>query len=135
MEIYMEIIHDLLSTMQISDRAIRKLVQQRIDDLGGDKFDAAVLGYFLVIEPGDSLNTINTQIGFNILANRFTGIRWDQPGYTPSFEFIEEFPSCFEIVIILDDSGYGIDIFISKGTGVDPDLLAMCQRYATPGTF
>ena len=134
MEIYMEIIHDLLSTMQISDRAIRKLVQQRIDDLGGDKFDAAVLGYFLVIEPGDSLNTINTQIGFNILANRFTGIRWDQPGYTPSFEFIEEFPSCYELVIILDDSGYGIDIFISKGSGVDPDLLAMCQRYATPGT-
>ena len=131
----MEIIHDLLSTMQISDRAIRKLVQQRIDDLGGDKFDAAVLGYFLVIEPGDSLNTINTQIGFNILANRFTGIRWDQPGYTPSFEFIEEFPSCYELVIILDDSGYGIDIFISKGSGVDPDLLAMCQRYATPGTF
>ena len=130
----MEIIHDLLSTMQISDRAIRKLVQQRIDDLGGDKFDAAVLGYFLVIEPGDSLNTINTQIGFNILANRFTGIRWDQPGYTPSFEFIEEFPSCYELVIILDDSGYGIDIFISKGSGVDPDLLAVCQRYATPGT-
>ena len=131
----MEIIHDLLSTMQISDRAIRKLVQQRIDDLGGDKFDAAVLGYFLVIEPGDSLNTINTQIGFNILANRFTGIRWDQPGYTPSFEFIEEFPSCYELVIILDDSGYGIYIFISKGSGVDPDLLAMCQRYATPGTI
>ena len=126
---------DLPSTQQISDPAIRKLVQQRIDDLGGDKFDAAVLGYFLVIEPGDSLNTINTQIGFNILANRFTGIRWDQPGYTPSFEFIEEFPSCYELVIILDDSGYGIDIFISKGTGVDPDLLAMCQRYATPGAF
>ena len=131
----MQIIRNLPSTLRISDPAIRKLVQQRIDDLGGDKFDAAVLGYFLVIEPGDSLNTINTQIGFNILANRFTGIRWDQPGYTPSFEFIEEFPSCFEIVIILDDSGYGIDIFISKGTGVDPDLLAMCQRYATPGTF
>ena len=131
----MEIIHDLLSTMQISDRAIRKLVQQRIDDLGGDKFDAVVLGYFLIVEPGDNLDSINTQIGFNILANRFTGIRYDEVGYTPSFEFIEEFPSCFEIVIILDDSGYGIDIFISKGTGVDPDLLAMCQRYATPGTF
>ena len=130
----MEIIHDLLSTMQISDRAIRKLVQQRIDDLGGHKFNATELGYFLVIESG-SLNTINTQIGFNILANRFTGIRWDQPGYTPSFEFIEEFSACYELVFILDDSGYGIDIFISKGTGVDPDLLAMCQRYATPGTF
>ena len=131
----MQIIRDLESTEQIGDRAIRTLVQQRIDDLGGDNFDAAEFGYFLVIEPSDSLDAINTQIGFNILANRFTGIRWDQPGYTPSFEFIEEFPSCYELVIILDDSGYGIDIFISKGSGVDPDLLAMCQRYATPGTF
>ena len=126
---------DLPSTLQISDHVIRKLVQQRIDDLGGDKFDAAVLGYFLVIEPGDSADTINTKIGLNILANRFTGIRYDEVGFTPSFEFIEEFPSCFEIVIILDDSGYGVDIFISKGSGVDPDLLAMCQRYATPGAF
>ena len=82
-----------------------------------------------------NLDTINTQIGLNILANRFTGIRYDEVGYTPSFEFIEEFPACYELVFILDDSGYGIDIFISKGTGVDPDLLAMCQRYATPGTI
>ena len=130
----MEIINDLLSTMQISDPAIRKLVQHRIDELGGDNFNATELGYFLVIEPGDSIDAITTQIGVNILANRFTGIRWDQPGYTPSFEFIEEFSACYELVFILDDSGYGIDIFISKGTGVDPDLLVMCQRYATPGT-
>jgi hypothetical protein len=131
----MQIIRDLPSTQQISDASIRKLVQQRIDELGGDKFDAAVLGYFLIIEPGDSLDSINTQIGFNILANRFTGIRWDQPAFTPSFEFIEEFPACYELVFILDDSGYGVDIFISKGSGVNPDLLAVCQRYATPGTL
>ena len=87
------------------------------------------------LEESGSLNTINTQIGFNILANRFTGIRYDEVGYTPSFEFIEECSACYELVFILDDSGYGVDIFISKGTGVDPDLLAMCQRYATPGTF
>ena len=130
----MQVIRDLPSTLQISDAAIRTLVQQRIDDLGGDQFDSAELGYFLIVETGDSLEAINTQIGFNILANRFTGIRWDQPGFTPSFEFVEEFSACYEMVFILDDSGYGIDIFISNATGVDPDLLAMCQRYAVPGT-
>jgi hypothetical protein len=131
----MQVIRDLPSTQQISDAAIRTLVQHRIDELGVDKFNTTELGYFLVIEPGDSLDATNTKIGFNILANRFTGIRSDQPGFTPSFEFIEEFPACYELVFILDDSGYGIDIFISKGTGVDTDLLAMCQRYATPRTF
>ena len=129
----MKSIRDLPSTGQIRDPAIRKLVQQRIDELGGDKFNTTELGYFLVIEPGDSLDSISTQIGFNILANRFTGIRYDEVGYTPSFEFIEEFPACYELVFILDDSGYGVDIFVIKGTGVDSDLLAMCQRYATPG--
>ena len=131
----MQTIRDLPSTQQISDAAIRTLVQHRIDELGGDKFNTTELGYILVIDPGDSIVTISAQLGFSILANRFTGSRSDQPGFTPSFEFVEEFPSCFEIVIILDDSGYGVDIFISKGSGVDPDLLAMCQRYATPGTF
>jgi hypothetical protein len=131
----MQIIRDLPSTQLINHPAISALVQQRIDDLGGDKFNATELGYFLVIEPGDSLDTISAQVSYNILANRSTGIRYDEVGFTPSFEFIEEFPSCFETVIILDDSGYGIDIFISKRTGVDPDLLAMCQRYATPGAF
>lgn len=72
----MQIIRDLPSTLQISDAAIRTLVQQRIDDLGGDEFDAAELGCFLIVESGDSLNTINRQIGFNIQANRFTDIRW-----------------------------------------------------------
>ena len=131
----MQIIRDLLSTLQISDTAIRTLVQQRIEDLGGDQFDAAELGYFLIIEPGDSLDTISAQFGFNILASRFTGIRWDQPGFTPSFEFVEEFSACYEMVFILDDSGYGIDIFISNATGVDPDLLAMCQQYAVQGAI
>ena len=131
----MQVIRDLLSTLQISDAAIRTLVQQRIEYLGGDRFDAAELGYFLIIEPGDSLDTINTQVGFNILANRVTGILWDQPGFTPSFEFIEEFPACYELVFILDDSGYGVDIFISKESGVDPGLIAMCQRYAVQGAI
>ena len=130
----MQIIRDLPSTQQISDSAIRTLVQQRIDDLGGDQFNTTELGYFLIVEPGDRLDTITEQIGFNVLANRVTGILWDQTGFTPSFEFVEDFSACYEMVFILDDSGYGVDLLISKGTGVAPDLLAMCQQYAVPGT-
>ena len=130
----MQIIRDLPSTLNISDAAIRTLVQKRIDDLGGDQFNTTELGYFLIVEPGDRLDTITEQIGFNVLANRVTGILWDQTGFTPSFEFVEDFSACYEMVFILDDSGYGVDLLISKGTGVAPDLLAMCQQYAVQGT-
>lgn len=131
----MQIIRDLTATTQIKDAAIRRLVEQRIDDLGKEPFDLAALGYFLVVEPGDHLDAIDAQLGFPILANRYTSIRFDQPGFTPSFEFVEEFTFCFEMVFVLDDSGFGIEVFVPKAAGIDSDLLTMCQRYATAGAI
>jgi hypothetical protein len=130
----MIVIKTLGEADQISNIAIRELVRQRADDLGGDSFVASVLGYFLVIEPGDTLDAIATQIGFSIIANMHTAIRYDQEGFTPSFEFVEELPTCFDLVFILDDSGYGIEVLVPKlEVGVPPDLLAMCQRFAFTG--
>ena len=123
----MRIVHDLESTYQISNPAIRDLVQQRINDLGGEAFDADSLGYFLVIEAGDTIEAISAAVGFNILHNRFTGIRFDATGFTPSFEFIEEFVSCYDMVFVLDDSGFGVELFVPKES---TDLLAMCRMYA-----
>lgn len=115
---------------QISNAEIRELVQPRINDLGGPAFDAAELGYFLIVESGDTLEAISEQMGFPILCNRITGIPWDQTGFTPSFEFVEEFPACFDLVFIYSDDGFGVELFVPRAEGVEPELLAMCQRYA-----
>ncbi len=125
---------DLAGTTQIDNPAIRQLVEQRINDLGGDAFDAKALGYFLVIESGDTLDDIACQLGFSILANRFTGIAYDQPGFTPSFEFVEEFATCYDMVFIISDDGFGIEVFVPKAEGVPPDLRIMCRVHATAGT-
>jgi hypothetical protein len=124
------VVRDLQSTQKISNPTIRALVQQRINDLGGEAFDTASLGYFLVVESGDTTEAIHAQVGFNILQNRFTGIRFDATGFTPSFEFIEEFPACYDMVFVLDDSGFGIELFVPKEEGIDTDLLAMCRMFA-----
>ena len=126
----MQIIRDLASTTQISNPSIRQLVQKRINDLGGEAFDTAALGYFLVIEPGDTLDAIDSQLGFCILANRVTGISYDQPGFSPSFEFVEEFPSCYDMVFVLSDDGFGIEVFVPKAEGIPPDLRIMCRTFA-----
>lgn len=126
----MIVVRDLQSTIQISNPAIRALVQQRTNDLGGEAFDSEALGYFLVIEPGDTIEAIHAKVGFNILHNRFTGVRYDGPGFTGSFEFIEELASCFDMVFVLDDSGIGIEVFVPKEEGIDADLMAMCRMYA-----
>jgi hypothetical protein len=120
-------------TQQIRNTASRELVRQRIDDLGGDAFDSTELGYFLVVESGDALEAINDQLGFDLLCNRMTGVRYDHVDFAPSFEFIEEFPSCYDLVFILSDDGFGVEVFVPKEEGIDTDLLAMCRRYSYKG--
>jgi len=120
----------LADTHQISNPAIRELVLQRIYDLGGEVFDTTELGYFLVVEAADTIEAISATVGFNILQNRSTGIRFDATGFTPSFEFIEEFVSSYDMVFVLDDSGFGVELFVPREAGIDTDLLAMCRMYA-----
>ena len=126
----MIVVRELSSTQEIKHSHIKQHVQQRINDLGGEAFDSNELGYFLVVEAGDTTEAIRTQVGFDILHNRFTGIRFDATGFTPSFEFIEEFPACYDMVFVLDDTGIGVEIFVPKEEGIDPDLIAMCRMYA-----
>ena len=126
----MHVVEDLQSTHPISNPAIRELVQQRINDLGGESFDSNELGYFLVVESSDTLEALSAQLDFDILRNRFTGIRFNATGFTPSFEFIEEFPACYDMVFVLDDTGIGVEIFVPKEEGIDSDLIAMCRMYA-----
>ena len=126
----MIVVRDHSTIDQISNPAIRELVQQRINDLGGESFDSNELGYFLVVESSDTLEALSAQLGFDMLRNRFTGIRFNATGFTPSFEFIEEFSACYDMVFVLDDSGFGVEIFVPKEEGIDPDLIAMCRMYA-----
>ena len=126
----MIIIRDLSAIHRIGNSEIRELVRQRMDDPGGGACGASALGYFLVVESGDTIEAITAQVGFAMLCNRFTGIRYDQTGFTPSFEFVEEFSACYDMVFILSDDGYGVEVFEKKAKGEPPDRLATCQRYA-----
>ena len=128
----MQVIRNLSEAERIHHLPIRQLVQQRIHDLGGEDFDSESIGYFLVVEVGDTLQALETQLGFDITANRYSGVRYDQPGFTPSWEFLESFPDCWDAVWILGDS-YGVEIFISKDTAIDPDVQAMCAMYSVSG--
>ena len=126
----MIVVRNLQSSKQISNSALLELVRQRINNLGGEAFDSDAQGYFLVLEAGDSVESIEKQVGFNILHNRFTSIRFDATGFTPSFEFVEEFPDCYDMVFVLSDDGFGVELFVPKEEDITPDLLAMCRMYA-----
>ena len=121
------VVHDHSNIDQIRNIAIKDLIRKRIDSL--NELDAADLCYIIVVESSDTLESLSAQLTFNILCNRFTGIRFDQEGFTPSFEFIEEYPSCFDMVFVLSDDGFGVELFVPKEKGINSELIAMCRTF------
>ena len=124
-------LRDAAQLPEIANTEVRHLVAQRIQDLSQDEpWDADVLGPFIVVEPGDQLAAVDRQLGFSIMTSRINGAHFGDPSFVPCHEILEEHPGSYEIVFILDDSGYGITVFVTKDLAVDASLLAMCARYA-----
>ena len=129
----MLVLRDPASTTSIPDREVRTLAAKRFAMLSEDEpFDPDVFGYFIVVEDGDNITALDEQLGFPILSNRFDGTCFGDSGFTPCHEILEEHAGCYEMVFVLSDDGYGVEVFIPKSERVDTRLLALCQRYAIP---
>lgn len=115
----MLILRDLVSIARLTDPEVRALIEQRLQALS--EFDDCALEElvtFIVVEPGDTLYAVDASLGFPILDSRF--------------ELIEEHAGYYEIVYVLSDDGFGIEVFVSKHPGVAPELIAMCIAHTTP---
>lgn len=131
----MLILNDPALVNRIPDPAIRELVRCRFSEICADEpYDYDTHGYMIVVEPGDSVEALEQEVGWPILRNLFDDTRYGEPDFTPAFEALEDHGNCYEMVFILSDSGSGIAIFIPKHPVIDADLLAMCTEYAVPAT-
>ena len=129
----MLVLRDPELVTSITDPDLRSLVEQRFEDIcDGEEFDAYVHAYFIIIEPGDSSEIIESESGCPILHNLCGQARFGDPEFRPCFECLEEHPTCYEMVFVPGDGDFGIVIFIPKTEGIDPELLAMCAEYAVP---
>lgn len=118
----------------IADRHLRQLINQRIKEIGETcPWDADELGPFIVVEAGDTAADLETVMGFSILEGIFDQSRFGDDGFAPSFEFAEIIgEDLYELVYVINDGGYGYDIFIRNRPSIDPALLSFCQTYAVP---
>ena len=115
----MQSLHDRVSIEHwpmLDQRALLVQVLQRMTQ--GEPYDSATHGYFLMVEAGDRLDELSRTIG-----------RVVEEG---SWEYLDEHPGCFEMVFVLADSGYGVVVIIPKDPQVDPALLQLCTRLASP---
>ena len=111
-------IRSIEAVTSITSQEIRQLIHQRIAEITqGQPYDADVYGEFVVVEAGDTLPEIEAYLGREVVGN---------------FEWLVEWPCCWEAVFVLSDDGYGIDLLIPKSEAMDEDLQAICTAYATP---
>ena len=114
----MIIIRSTEAVTGITSPVIQQLIRDRIAEITqGQPYDADVYGEFVIVEVGDTLPEIEAHLGREVVGN---------------FEWLVEWPCCWEAVFVLSDDGYGIDLLVPNSPDIDADLLAMCRKYAIP---
>ena len=130
----MRILRDEAAIAALPDGALRRLLERRVAEIEEScPWDADEVGYFIVVEPGDTADALEAEIGFSVLRNRIDDTPFGHPNFVPSFEWAAIHPEGYmELVYVISDSGYGYDIFIADQPGADLNLIAMCRAFATP---
>ena len=72
-------------------------------------YDIGEIAHFIIVEPGDRLESVNLLDGF------------------PPWEWIKAHDRWYELAIILSDDGFGHIILIPDWGGIDTDLLNLCK--------
>ena len=107
-------IHNRSQLNTIIDQDILKLVTLRLAQL-----ESNIPTPMIIMQTGDSLSSIEEEIGFSILTNLFDDISYPDPDFVPSCEALEDHGGFYEMLFILSDGEEAVEIFIPK-TGIDP---------------
>ena len=107
-------ITDTQMAQDIADPQIRHLVEQRLANLAQQGFELAEVGELWIIG-SETLGDIEKKLGVPFSA----------------YELIEEYPSCFDVTFVLDQSGMGVVLYVPKDA--DTELVSLCKQYTVQG--
>jgi hypothetical protein len=133
----MIVLRDPQATSQLTDPYIHELVSLRWSQiLAGEPYDYDRHGYMVVVEPGDTVEQLEQEIGLPVLHGLFDDLPYGDPDFTPCFEILEEHTyeqhRIYEMVFISNDNGFATTVIVPASEGISGDLLAMCRSFATP---
>ena len=115
----------------LEDPGLLELIHRRIADTAEFVNTFGELVFFVIVEPGDDIAGVDDALGFPVMVNRFDGTTLGEPGFTPSWDVLEEHAGFYELVYVLSDDGRGVTVFVIKAEGVPAELLAMCRQFST----
>ena len=126
--------HDALSRLASTENALglHTLVAERLSEETFTEInDWASLLHVVVMDPEDTPQALEQQLGFTVLHNRWNGLANDHPDFTPSWDALEVYEHWVVLTFILSDDGFGIVVFMPRG--IPHALALLCDRYAQEG--
>lgn len=90
----------------------------------GDEMPFSEMAHFVVVEPGDTIDAIETIIRWPIRPDPDCGL--------PHWEWVLVHEDvCYETVFVLNDDGYAVVLFVQAVDGMDPELIGMLRAFCT----
>ena len=83
---------------------------------------------FILVEPFDSIDALEQSTGCPIITSWFSDAVYPHEDFAPSFEFVEEHPTFYEMVFVLTDDN--TTVLIVPKSGSDPLLLTLCEEFS-----
>lgn len=112
------------------DTRLKALLAKREVQLG-EAEDLSQMARFVIIQPGDTIDAVQAELGFSPFENAVDASRFGDPDFMPSWEWILDHGFCFEVVFVFSDAGFGEVLFIDKAAG---PFVALCQAFPDPST-
>ncbi len=129
----MQILRDPSQLGLVKDAYISDLIAQRFQEITIDGYSYDELGMFVLVEPGDSVADLEQAGGIWITTGLFSDAKYGDSDFAPCHEILEwHVGHCFEMVHILNDSGYGVITIIPEEAAIDAELSRYCREYAEP---
>lgn len=135
----MIVLRDPKQLADMVDPAIKALLQIRFHNIcDPEPYDPDLHGYFVLVQPGDTAESIEEKTGINLLGSLFSDEVYGDPDYRPDFEYLMDQGHFFEAVYIANDSGFAEVFIVPKEEGIDERILRLCHEFAefteiTPG--
>lgn len=132
----MIVIRDPRQLTNFPPSLIKRLLQQHLINLSEDQpYDPDVHGFFVIAERGDDIDQIERVSGCALRESWFEDCVFGEEGFIPRWEWLAYHPGggggggCYEIVYILNDSGFGAVIIVPDEPYTDATLLALCRAH------
>lgn len=116
------------------DPFLQELLLRRLDMLSEFRdYDLSQLAHFIIVEPGDTLEEIESELGFSPFVNFVDGAKFGDAAFTPAWEWMIAHGPWFETVFARSDAGIGINLLVPNRVDVEPSLIALLSTYASSG--